>query len=469
MPSVSKINQLPDELLALIFASGLRDLPSDAHQPLLALICSVCRHWRDVAIGASELWTTIHVPMKGHLPVIQTFLERSKGRLIDLDITELDSVVLAHKVAKITAPHISRARTLIMTLPDLSIYNVFLTAYRTISATSLSSLSIHLADSLWSPHGHSLLFASTNSLCYLDTEGEFLSDIPSRASLTTLKLNNYSPTHVDLQNLFDTSPCLETLVLHEFDMDEPLDLANESDDDAPITIIAPTTLKSLAVSAFFAHTDRCGCVLDQSCIPNLEYLELVGSIMDLNVHFKGLAKLQTLRIQRCTITLADQFFLSTKELRRLELVDMSPEDVQYITGISTESPSSPSFPHLSSVFFSTKREYMESPHQLLQLAEHCVAAGCPYFALEVEKGRSEEFLSAIKSRIQDGRVCIRESDCDCSGGLIKSNGARMGGHPFLDEREEFEEFEEEEIDEETEWEIDSEYDDEWDEEEDDMF
>ncbi len=54
------MDQLPDELLALIFATGLHDLSSDAHQPLLALICSVCRHWRDVAIEASELWT--HYP-----------------------------------------------------------------------------------------------------------------------------------------------------------------------------------------------------------------------------------------------------------------------------------------------------------------------------------------------------------------------------------------------------------------------
>ncbi|KAK0456759.1 hypothetical protein EV421DRAFT_2013835 [Armillaria borealis] len=453
MPSVSKMNQVPDELLALIFATGLRDLPSDAHQPLLALICSVCRHWRDVAIGASELWTTIHVPLEGHLPVIQTFLERSKGRLIDLDITVLDSAILAHKVAEITAPHISRARTLIMTLPDLNIYNVFSKAYRTVSATSLSSLSIHLTDALWSPqHGHSTLFASTNSLCYIDTEGYFLRDIPSRASLTALKLNKYCPTHVDLQNLFDASPCLETLVLHQFDMYEPLDLANEGDDGAPITIIAPTTLKFLAVSVFFAHsndTDGCGCVLDKLCIPNLEYLEVVGSTMDLNVHFRELAKLQTLRIQRCTITSADQFFLSAKELRRLELVDMPSEDLRHITGISTEDPSSPSFPHLSSVFFSTKREYMESPHQLLQLAEHCVATGCPYFALEVEQGRSEEFLSAIKSRIQDGRVCIRD-------------------HPVSDEGET--EIEEEEMDEEIEWEPEweIEYDDERDEEEDDM-
>ncbi|KAK0198176.1 hypothetical protein F5146DRAFT_1018552 [Armillaria mellea] len=467
MSSVSRINQLPDELLAFILATSLRDLSSDAHQPLLALICSICRHWRDVAIGASELWTTVHIPVEGELPVIQAFLERSKGRLIDLHITALDSAKLAQKVAEITAPHISRARTLNMILPDFRVYNIFSKAYCSISATTLSSLSIHLTG--WSFHNHSPLFASTDSLCYLDTEGEFLRDVPSRASLTTIELNKYSPTHVEFQNLFDASPCLETLVLHEIILVAPM-RANE-DDIPPTTITAPATLKSLAVSVSYTHnnaTGMCGCVLDRLCIPSLEYLEVAGIAdlaIDLNIHFRGLSNIQTLRIRHCTITSADQFFLSLKELRRLELVDMSPElDIHHITGISAEGLSSPTFPHLSSIFFSTKRKYMESPYQLLQFAEHCVAAGCPHFTLEVEQGRLEEFLNAIESCIQDGRVCVMESDC--SDGLIKLKPTGFHSRFFGDLDEE--EFEDDEIDDdwEPEWEIE---DDAWDEGEDDAF
>ncbi|KAK0456745.1 hypothetical protein EV421DRAFT_89959 [Armillaria borealis] len=195
-----------------------------------------------------------------------------------------------------------------------------------------------------------------------------------------------------------------------------LDHTNE-DDATPIIITAPTSLKSLAISLYDSHSNgtSCDCILGSLCIPNLEYLEVVGTIIlniNLNIHFRELPKLQTLRIQCCPITLADQFFIELKELRRLELVDMLPElDIRHITGTSQEDPpssSSPSFPHLSSVFFSTKQEYTESPYQLLQLAERCVAAGCPRFTLEVEKGRSEEFLNAIASCIQDGRVFIRE-------------------------------------------------------------
>ncbi|KAK0198162.1 hypothetical protein F5146DRAFT_74956 [Armillaria mellea] len=421
MPSVSKINQFPDELLALIFATGLCGLTPDQHQPLLALICSVCRHWRDVAIEASELWTTIHISLERYLPAVQAFLERSKGRPIDLDISALHSGILAHKVAEITAPHISRTRTLIVHLPDFNIYNVFLKAYRSIFATNLCSLSIHVIV-VPSPRGHSPLFAGTDSLTYLDTDGYFLEVLPSKISLTTLKLDNYSPTLLDLQNLFDASPCLETLVLRDLDIDETLDRVNEGDDSVPITITAPTTLKSLAVSGLFPYgigTDLSGCVLDKLCIPDLEYLEVVGSIIN-DIHFRELAKLQTLRVQHCTVSSANaEFFLSLKELRRLELVVMWSEDIRHVVEASLEtlpSSSSPSFLHLSSVFFSTELEYVVSPYQLLQLADHCVAVGCPRFTIEVEQGRSEEFFSAVESCTQDGRVCVRESDC--SSGLM---------------------------------------------------
>ncbi|KAK0506381.1 hypothetical protein EDD18DRAFT_1455710 [Armillaria luteobubalina] len=422
MSSVSMINQLPDELLALIFATGLCGLTSDQHQPHLALICNVCRHWRDVAIEASELWTTIHISSERHLPGVEAFLKCSKGRLIDLDITALYSDALAHKITETTAPHISRTRNLIMTLRNFGVYNAFLKAYRSIFATNLSSLSIHFIDTPRPLHDHTPIFAGTDSLDYLDTDGCFLRVLPSRTGLTMLKLDNYSPTHLDLQNLFDASPCLETLVLHDFDIGgTPPDGVN---DGVPTTIIVPTTLKSLAVSAVWAHssgTDMCGCILDKLCIPDLEYLEVVGGMIDANAHFSGLAKLQTLRVQDCTVSPANtEFFLSLKELRRLELVDVGPEDIRYIVEALSGAPpssSSLSFPHLSFVFFATRGEYMEGPYRLLKLAKHYVTAGCPRFTLEVEQGRSEEFLNVIESFIEDDRVCIRE--CDCPSGLIK--------------------------------------------------
>ncbi|KAK0232934.1 hypothetical protein IW262DRAFT_1451507 [Armillaria fumosa] len=441
-PLFRKINQLPEEILALIFATGLHALSSDAHLPILASVCSICRHWRDVAIRASELWTTIHIASKRHLPAVEAFLERSKGRLIDVDIEVIlyvarrfpSEFTAAREVAiitAVTAPHIFRVRTLTMTLESFVIYNAFSRAYRSTAATNLASLSIHLTNDPFPFTGYPPLFANTKFLCHLDTQGNMLNAVPSRANLTTLDLSNYSPTHADIQNLFDASLRLETFILHGFDRDQPLERYNE-DDGAPITITAPATLKSLAVSICYTHsngTSMCGCVLDKLCIPNLEYLELIGATVDLNVHFKELAKLRTLRLQRCHITSANQFFLSLKEVRRLELVDMSPElDIQHITGISAENFSSLSFPHLSSVLFSTKGEYRESPYQLLQLTEHCVAAGCPRFTLEVEHGRSEEFLNVIESCIQDGRVCIIESEC--SGGLIKPSAAGLDGDFF---------------------------------------
>ncbi len=472
MSSISKINQLPDELLALIYATSLRDLTSDEHQPLLALICSVCRHWRDVAIGASELWTTICITLGRHCPATQAFLERSKGRLIDVYIKALDMIdrfILAREAAMITAvtaPHISRVRTLAMGISQFKLYTILSDAYRSISATNLTSLSIHLSRDIWKFGTFPPLFANANSLCHFDTQGNFLNVVPSRTSLTTLELGNYTPTHTELQDLFNTSPYLETLILHGFDVVGPLDLAGDAD-ATPITITAPTTLKSLAVNLYRPHSDSTTscCVLGSLRIPNLEYLEVVGTSVldidiDLNLHFGQLDKLQTLRIQNCTLSSAnEEFFLSLKELRRLELVDMSVEDMRHIV----DPPSSSfSFPRLSSIFFSSTGGYIDTPYRLLQLAKRCVAAGCPRFTLEIEEGRSGENFKAIESYIQDGRVCVIESDC--SSGLIRQDAAGIDSRVFWDEDEVIFEGE---IDVEG-WGFEFE-DDGWDEEEDDAF
>ncbi|KAK0245536.1 hypothetical protein EDD85DRAFT_21759 [Armillaria nabsnona] len=470
MSSISKINQLPDELLTLIYATGLRDLTSDEHQPLLALICSVCRHWRDVAIGASELWTTICITLGQHRPATQAFLERSKGRLIDVYIKApdmIDRFILpreATMITAVTAPHISRVRTLAMGISQFKLYTILSDAYRSISATNLTSLSIHLSRDIWKFGTFPPLFANANSLCHFDTQGNFLNVVPSRTSLTTLELGNYTPNHTELQDLFNASPYLETLILHGFDVVGPLDLAGDGD-GIPITITAPTTLKSLAVNLYRPHSDSTTscCVLSSLCISNLEYLEVVGTSdldidIDLNVHFGQLDKLRTLRIQNCTLSSADEeFFLSLKELRRLELVDMSVEDMRHI---ADPSSSSFSFPRLSSVFFSTTGRYIDTPHRLLQLAKRCVAAGCPRFTLEVEEGRSGEFSKAIESCIQDGRVCVIESGC--SSGLIRPDAAGIDSRVLWDEDEDIFEGE---IDVEG-WGFEFE-DDGWDEEEDD--
>ncbi|KAK0506384.1 hypothetical protein EDD18DRAFT_1325631 [Armillaria luteobubalina] len=465
MSSIPKINQLPGELLVLIYATGLRDSPSNQHQPFLASICSVCRHWRDVAIEASELWTTIYIALGRHLPATQAFLERSKGRLIDVFITAIntDRFIIARDAATITAItalHISRVRTLVMSLPQYKVYTTFSDAYRSISATNLAGLSFHCSRDIWQFGAIPPLFANADSLCHLDTQGIFLNIVPSRTSLTSLELDNYMPTHKELQGLFDSSPRLETLILHAFDILGPRELVSEAD-VKPMTITAPTSFTALALNLHRRHSDSTTscCVLGSLRIPNLEYLELVGSSVldidiDLKVHFGQLDKLRKLRIQHCTVSPPDEeFLLSLKELRRLELVDMSPEDIRHI--IAPPS-SSFSFPRLSSVFFSRTGGRIFSPYRLLQLAQRCVAAGCPRFTLEVEKGSSgENFKGISESCFQDGRIRVIESDC--SSGLIRQDDAETDSSVVWDEGETDVEG----------WEVYEFEDDEWDEDEED--
>ncbi|KAK0501346.1 hypothetical protein EDD18DRAFT_732714 [Armillaria luteobubalina] len=186
---------------------------------------SICHHWRDVAIKASELWTTVHIPLDLPLPATQAFLERSKGRLIDVYIRAVNTDPFiscacdAAVIAAVTAPHIPRVRTLDIVLPDSDLYTIFSDAYRSISATNLIGLSIHLDVPFWKvgTYPEALFVANSSSLCHFVAQGNFLNVVPSRTSLTTLELSKYSPSHMELQDLFNSSPYLETLILHVFD------------------------------------------------------------------------------------------------------------------------------------------------------------------------------------------------------------------------------------------------------------
>ncbi|RDB27083.1 hypothetical protein Hypma_005004 [Hypsizygus marmoreus] len=87
------INNIPVELLGEIFTACLRDAdplwncgrerppvsnsPSNFFDPMT--LGQVCRHWRAVALSMPTLWTLMRInsPRRGHLPLTQTWLERS--------------------------------------------------------------------------------------------------------------------------------------------------------------------------------------------------------------------------------------------------------------------------------------------------------------------------------------------------------------------------------------------------------
>src|ERR1700728_2153115 len=103
------IQSLPNELLLAIFKAGSFARPPRVKGlPFLSLVCSVNRHWRDVATNSPDLWCTILFSDDQPLSTTSLWLARSKSCLLDVTFElrclgngvhtyqEFQDLVLAH-------------------------------------------------------------------------------------------------------------------------------------------------------------------------------------------------------------------------------------------------------------------------------------------------------------------------------------------------------------------------------------
>ncbi|KAK0504148.1 hypothetical protein EDD18DRAFT_1326932 [Armillaria luteobubalina] len=399
--AISRINErLPNELLVYIFTTAISSLLPKEHRSFLALVCSVCGHWRDVAIEASELWTTIYIHSPGHISSAELFLERSRAQLLDVDIQvylglwswswnpPVTSIAQRGlRVMGLTSDHLWRTRTLSLGLNDAEDAEKLSAWYRPLSALHLVSLSIYIKQDSRSAI---ILLDSICSIRSSGSEGSPSNTIPI-SSLTRLELAFVRPEHEDIRRIFACCPSLETLILPKL-CHIPGGIRHGKNKSI---VTAPSSLRSLAVHIdfthefeyFFAARSFDGyCVFPALRFPNLEYLEVLGdhssSKVDLRGHFEDLPKLKILRLQQCSVSPADaQFFCSLKLLNRLELVD-NLEDAAWSDGRSRNA--SFPFPHLTSILISEKRRGSYNMSQWARLAQLAVNdCGCTQFSIEV--------------------------------------------------------------------------------------
>ncbi|PBL01284.1 hypothetical protein ARMGADRAFT_1007293 [Armillaria gallica] len=409
LTAVSRINErLPNELLAYVFAMAILSLLPKEHRSFLALVCSICRRWRNVAIEASELWTTIYIHHQNHIPAAELFLKRSKMRLLDVDIEVIFGREFPQftsgrggyyrsppaafsrqsglRVAELTSAHLERTRTLSLSVSDAQGAERFSALYRPVSTPHLVSLSVYIQGWLQSapPLLDSIYSVSSNGSDGLP------SNAASGLSLTRLELGAVQPEHEDMRKIFTYFPSLETLILPKFCQGR----SGNQEVNRPI-IFAPNSLRSLAVHLDHAHVKSshagnspdCSCVLGSLRFPNLEYLEVVGNNsswnLNLRCHFNNLPALKTLRLQRCSVSPSDDtFFRSLKLLKRLELVD-NLKDAKWCKNYRKKV--SLPFPRLSSILLSdNSRGGSPDMFQWARLAQLAVQSyGCTQFSIEV--------------------------------------------------------------------------------------
>ncbi|KAI0081611.1 hypothetical protein K474DRAFT_1656418 [Panus rudis PR-1116 ss-1] len=131
---MASINSLPTELIVHIFALGVQDEADPDSVPpgspkFEVLVSHVCRYWREVALTASNLWTTIHFRTVPHMHRAEEYLSRSGRMLIDVVVDTTSET--EHKpgftlfrnefrqVFSIVTPHIVRWRSLSLKVRDL--------------------------------------------------------------------------------------------------------------------------------------------------------------------------------------------------------------------------------------------------------------------------------------------------------------------------------------------------------------
>ncbi|KII84445.1 hypothetical protein PLICRDRAFT_46351 [Plicaturopsis crispa FD-325 SS-3] len=85
---------LPNEVLGMIFEAGDRmDAQTYRRNPSLrsfrTLVTSVSRHWRSVAIGMAQLWTTVYINMAmppRQIPILEDIMGRSRTAELSLSL-----------------------------------------------------------------------------------------------------------------------------------------------------------------------------------------------------------------------------------------------------------------------------------------------------------------------------------------------------------------------------------------------
>ncbi|KAJ4002073.1 hypothetical protein F5050DRAFT_1802642 [Lentinula boryana] len=239
---ISSINQLPNELLTLIFFFGsqlphfdlrypLSSVPSFKSPTFVEIVMKTCRRWRQLIAHTPSLWTNVLISRSrsdlDRLPSIADFekpmgsitsaLQRSSNLLLDItiDFTHISSKTAIRQLSAES----ERWRSLSIFVQTSQNLPAVLSHLKDIRAPELQTLEItaHKFHDGDFPHTspHAFLKSSPHlSTVRLNRVSLRWGASPLRG-LTTLELRFIIwPSHTDFQTLFTNSPELQNLKLH---------------------------------------------------------------------------------------------------------------------------------------------------------------------------------------------------------------------------------------------------------------
>lgn len=344
--SQSPIFRLPEELLSLIFVTGVCDA-EDEDPLLVSSLMLVCRYWRDVAINTPELWSTICISPHGSLEKARRRLARSKSVRLDVSInfnpradepsTVTENIVRAMDLLR---PALWRTRSFRLSVPNRpQVHAAVLRCQE--DAPFLETLSICVYHSMQDDHYSSPCLPLFNGYTPRLKSCSFTSfnfgwDRRIVSGLNALHLvgywNGLSPSVDTLLDILRGCPNLQELTLRNIsDVDSPISALDQEFSTAKIVKLPRLTKASF----YFSGNIRTRLLLSQISFPALESLELsyLDNMTPIIEHLRQ-QSLTSLPLRHLRIE--SSFFNEHKfvnllkrlmSLTTLELVDV--EDISY--------------------------------------------------------------------------------------------------------------------------------------------
>ncbi|KAJ7590270.1 hypothetical protein C8J56DRAFT_859690 [Mycena floridula] len=290
------IQQLPNELLTLIFEQGSflthpksRDITSrymtllpDNSRPFMSTVAKVSQRWRHVAINNPALWSFIHISGGPHIDELHrqtdwvpTHLQRSQSLPIDIVLctAQLSAMYIVRQLERFS----DRIRSLNIIVPNIFALPPIIAAFEKVSAPNLETLEIS------SEKFHDGAASET-----LRNMGHFLSSSPKLAhvrlirvytlwrsaplrGLTSLELIFITwPDYTEFGDMLAESPALETLIMHVDSSSRRLERQNRP----PISL---PNLRKLEIRAWYSTLhDNFSSLFQLFAAPALQCVTLKG-------------------------------------------------------------------------------------------------------------------------------------------------------------------------------------------------